>query len=66
MKQIALTIEDAVKASGLSRTRIYQLIGDRLLVARKAGRRTLVMGESLETYLANLPAAAIAPPKTGA
>ncbi len=66
MTQIALTIEDAVKASGLARSRIYELMGKGELEARKAGRRTLIMGDSLRGYLENLPVAKIAAPKLAA
>ncbi|MXP10758.1 helix-turn-helix domain-containing protein [Pseudoblastomonas halimionae] len=51
---IALTVQDAVKASGLSRSRIYEAMRDSL-PARKAGRRTLILASDLEAYLANLP-----------
>lgn len=52
---IALTIPDAVKASGMSRTTIYEALKRGDLIARKAGRRTLIPFASLESYLANLP-----------
>ena len=51
---IAVTIPDAVKATGLSRTSIYEAM-KRGLPARKAGRRTLIMVADLEAYLASLP-----------
>jgi len=54
-KPIAVTIPDAVRASGLSRSRIYEAIRQHQLVARKAGRRTLIAFADLEAYLANLP-----------
>jgi len=52
---IAVTIPDAVKASGLSRSSIYEALKRGDLSARKAGRRTLISFADLETYLANLP-----------
>ena len=52
---IAVTIPDAVKATGLSRSRLYEAL-KRGLPARKAGRRTLLMVADLEAYLADLPA----------
>jgi hypothetical protein len=51
---IAVTIPDAVKATGMSRTSIYEAM-KRGLPARKAGRRTLIMVADLKAYLANLP-----------
>lgn len=55
MNPFALSIPDAVKVSGLSRTAIYQAFRDGL-PARKAGKRTLILAKDLEAYLANLPA----------
>jgi len=52
---IAVTIPDAVKASGMSRTSIYEALKRGDLTARKAGRRTLISFSDLEAYLANLP-----------
>jgi excisionase family DNA binding protein len=53
---IAVTIPDAVKATGMSRTSIYEALKRGDLSARKAGRRTLIAFADLETYLASLPA----------
>lgn len=52
---IAVTIPDAVKATGMSRTSIYEALKRGDLTARKAGRRTLISFADLEAYLANLP-----------
>ncbi len=52
-------IEGARDYSGLTRTKIYELVASGDLDARKAGRRTLIVGDSLRDYLANLPRAAI-------
>ena len=53
------TIEGAQDFSGLTRSRLYELMGSGDLEARKAGRRTLIVGESLRSYLAGLPRADI-------
>jgi excisionase family DNA binding protein len=53
---IAVTIPDAVKASGMSRTTIYAALKRGDLSARKAGRRTLIPIADLERFLAALPA----------
>jgi excisionase family DNA binding protein len=53
---IAVTIPDAVKATGISRTSIYEALKRGDLTARKAGRRTLISFADLEAYLASLPA----------
>jgi excisionase family DNA binding protein len=52
---LAYAIRTAVAVSGLSRSRIYELIGQGQLEARKDGRKTLVLAESLNTYIASLP-----------
>lgn len=53
---IAVTIPDAVKASGMSRSSIYEALKRGDLSARKAGRRTLISFSELQAYIANLPA----------
>lgn len=53
---IAVTIPDAVKLSGMSRSRLYELLLQNKITARKAGRRTLISFADLEAYLASLPA----------
>jgi excisionase family DNA binding protein len=52
---IAITIPDAVKATGMSRTSIYEALKRGDLKARKAGRRTLISFADLEAYLSSLP-----------
>lgn len=53
---IALTISEAVKVSGKSRTALYDALKRGDLSARKAGRRTLILFADLQAYLASLPA----------
>jgi excisionase family DNA binding protein len=52
---IAVTIPDAVKLSGLSRSAIYEAMRRKDIVAHKAGRRTLLRYSDLDAYLASLP-----------
>lgn len=52
---IAVSIPDAVNATGLSRSAIYEALKRGDLTARKAGRRTLISFADLEAYMANLP-----------
>lgn len=52
---IAYTIRGAVVASGLSRSRIYELLARGVLKARKDGRKTLVLADSLAAYIISLP-----------
>lgn len=56
---LAYRIEDAKRATGHGTTKIYELIGAGVLDARKAGSRTLITGDSLRRYIANLPKADI-------
>jgi excisionase family DNA binding protein len=56
---LAHTIAEATRISGLGRTTIYEAIGTGKLEARKAGNRTLIVADSLRSFLANLPAADI-------
>ncbi|MBK6298143.1 MAG: helix-turn-helix domain-containing protein [Sphingomonadales bacterium] len=51
---IAVTIPDAVRLSGCSRSALYEAM-KRGLPARKAGRRTLIIFADLEAYLTSLP-----------
>jgi len=55
MQPITLTIPDVVKATGMSRSAIYEALKRGDLTARKAGRRTLISFAELEAYLASLP-----------
>jgi excisionase family DNA binding protein len=50
------TLLEAAHYSGLSRTALYDALKRNLITARKAGRRTLISFDELETYLASLPA----------
>lgn len=52
---IAITIPDAVRATGMSRSALYEAMKRGDLIARKAGRRTLISLADLEAYLASLP-----------
>jgi excisionase family DNA binding protein len=56
MTPIAMTIPEAVRASGVGRSTIYAELASGRLVARKLGRRTLVMSSELERWLESLPA----------
>jgi hypothetical protein len=56
----AFSIAGAVEATGkaVSRTRLFDLIKSGEVDARKVGRRTVVMAESLRAYLERQPSAA--------
>lgn len=53
---ITVTVPNAVKASGLSRTTIYEALKRGDLTAVKAGRRTLIRYADLLAYMDRLPA----------
>jgi excisionase family DNA binding protein len=50
-----MTIADTVKWSGIGRTKLYELLGDKKIQAVKLGTRTLVLTQSVEQFLASLP-----------
>ena len=55
VQPLAYTIEDAVSASGIGRTKLYDAIRAGKLRARKCGRRTLIIDEDLRSFLRALP-----------
>jgi excisionase family DNA binding protein len=55
LHQGALTIPDVVRRYGIGRTKLYDLIREGRLDARKLGARTLVTVASLDALLASLP-----------
>lgn len=57
---ISYTIKGAVRASGISRSVLYEHIAAGRIIARKAGASTLVDADSLRRFLAQLPPAQIA------
>ncbi len=56
---LAYTLQAAEGITGLGRTKLYELISEGVLDARKAGSRTVLMGESLRNYVTSLPKATI-------
>lgn len=56
MKPITITIPEAVKLSGSSRSVLYEAMRRGDLPALKMGRRTLIRFADLEAFLASLPA----------
>jgi excisionase family DNA binding protein len=60
--QLAYTIAEACAVARAGRTAIYEAIKSGKLVARKRGRRTVILSEDLRRWLDCLPT--IASPKT--
>ena len=55
-----LSIPDVVMESAQGRTKIYQAIKSGALVARKAGRRTVILRGDFRRYMQSLPAICVA------
>jgi hypothetical protein len=54
---LALTIADAVRVSGLSRSTVYRLIGEDLLDSRVVAGRRLILYGSLQALITDAPRA---------
>ncbi len=54
MTQLSLSVEEVCAATGLGRTKIYQLANSGKLKARKIGKRTIVLKNDLEAFLNGL------------
>jgi excisionase family DNA binding protein len=48
---LAYSVADACRVSSIGRTRLYQLIGEGRLEARKIGKRTLIPAASLRALI---------------
>lgn len=48
---LAYSVADACRVSSIGRTRLYQLIGEGRLQARKVGKRTLIPAASLRALI---------------
>jgi len=53
-----LSINQACAIAGIGRSKLYEAIKDRRLVARKIGARTIILRSDLQQFLASLPTAA--------
>lgn len=52
---LAYSIAEASEVSRIGRTSIYEAISSRELIARKNGRRTVILADDLRQWLQNLP-----------
>ncbi|MGV7030676.1 helix-turn-helix domain-containing protein [Methylobacterium symbioticum] len=52
---LSYSVAEAVGASGVGRSFLYEQIKSGRLKARKLGRRTLILAEDLQSWLAALP-----------
>ena len=55
--KFAFSIKEICQASGVGRTKIYEAIGSGQLIAKKVGRRTIILPKHFEAYLESLPEA---------
>ncbi len=53
--KVGLSVEEAVTASSIGRTKIFRAIRDGRLKARKDGRRTIILAPDLVEFLSELP-----------
>ncbi len=63
--KLGLSIDESCQVAGIGRTKIYEAIGSGKLIAKKAGRRTIILPKHLEDYLESLPAADFASGEAG-
>jgi hypothetical protein len=52
---LALPIDDAAVAAGVTRTRIYKAVRDNELTARKSGKATIIEVPELRRWIRSLP-----------
>lgn len=57
LPKLAYTIPEAVKATGIGRSALYEEIKAGRLRSRKRGAQTLILAEDLNQFLTGLPAA---------
>lgn len=60
---LTVTIPEAVRLSGLSRSEIYRCLSAGNIQARKSGSRTLIVWASLKAHIEALPAAEFRAPR---
>ena len=52
---LAYTVDEACSVAGIGRTALYKAIGTGELVARKYGRKTLILASDLHRFIEGLP-----------
>lgn len=55
IEPLVLGVNDAAAFIGLSRARLYELLAEKKIEARKLGSRTLIPVESLRSFVLNAP-----------
>ncbi len=54
MIQTSFSIDEACAATGLGRTKIYQLLNSGEIRAHKIGKRTIILKDDLDAFLNSL------------
>lgn len=54
-QSLAFTIAQAAKLAGVGRSTLYSELGAGKLIARKMGRRTIILAVDLSQWLSQLP-----------
>lgn len=52
--QLSYSIDEVCAVTGIGKTKIYQLINSGALKARKLGKRTIILKDDLDAFLASL------------
>jgi len=55
LQKLAYSIADAVKVTGVGRSRLYELIKSGDIPTRKCGARTLIRHQDLQAFIDALP-----------
>jgi excisionase family DNA binding protein len=55
LQREGLSVSEACAVAGVGRTKIYEAISDGLLIARKYGKRTIILRDDLRSFLNALP-----------
>ena len=53
--KITYSVNEAIRATGYGRTRLYELMAAGKFDARKDGKKTVITAQSIREYVANLP-----------
>lgn len=55
MRPVAYSVSNVLQLVGISRTKLYQVVGSGQLKIRKIGNRTIILAADLEAWLDSLP-----------
>ncbi|WP_406854674.1 helix-turn-helix domain-containing protein [Alsobacter sp. KACC 23698] len=55
IEELGLSVPDAVRTSGVSRSKLYEALAAGELRAKKYGRRTIILRDELKAWLASFP-----------